>query len=161
MRHSPNQSDSFCQKHNQSSQGSTKRIRSLYVPSTHVKHVSLMEITGTVPLPNSTPVFHTKNLFMFPSTHVKHVSLMEITESTRGKKPHNTHAFLLPTFSFCTHPPRPLFMGVWSVGFRPEEWGRKPNRRPISSGWIFPVLESAKCEKNYMPLRRSINLNGM
>ena len=77
-----------------------------------------MEITGTVPLPNSTPVFHTKNLFMFPSTHVKHVSFMEITESTRGKKPHNTHAFLLPTFSFCTHPPRPLLMGLLgALGF--------------------------------------------
>ena len=51
------------------------------------KHVSFMGITGTVPLSNSTLVFHSKNSLSSQVLTWKHVSFMGIKEPVRGKKP--------------------------------------------------------------------------
>ena len=78
--------------------------------------------------PFPSPTAHhlsTQIILYVSSTHVKHVFPTEITESVRDKKLQNTQPRLSPTCSFCTHPPRPLFIGGMEQWVSSRRMGKK------------------------------------
>ena len=103
----------------------TSRECSLYVSSTHAK-TCLSHGNRRYPFSFQTVHhFPHKWFFTFQVLTRKHVFPMEIAKSVRDEKLQNTQIRLPPTCSFCTHPPRPLFIGGMERWVSSRRMGKK------------------------------------
>ena len=73
----------------------------------------------------------------------EHVSPWEITESVRDEKPQNTtQARLPPTCSFCTHQPRPLFIGGMERWVSSRRMGKETHSKTHLRLMVLSKIES-------------------